>query len=223
MWTVQFRPLDVETSMDAITTCAWAAYQQPPYRGLGAASVPGRTLYCYAQNFISINGSLQRKVYHNVPEWQWRPIMRLATGRLNLHCVTAHWHGASRSVSDRCPCCAGCLEDPAHYVLECRGLGDIRAQYPALTQAAVVAATNGVRTAMLQLFRPMHFAQLANYLIRAQRRRFAVGGMDLMVAQAAEPPASMVATSPSRSASCSGGYSSDSGQGDDDDAWSDGA
>ena len=42
---------------------------------------------------------------------------------------------------------------------------------------------------MLQLFRPMHFAQLANYLIRAQRRRFAVGGMDLMVAQAAEPPA----------------------------------
>jgi hypothetical protein len=87
----------------------------------------------------------------------------------------------------------------------------------------VVAATNGVRTAMLQLFRPMHFAQLANYLIRAQRRRFAVGGMDLMVAQAAEPPASMVATSPSRSASCSGGYSSDSGQGDDDDAWSDGA
>jgi hypothetical protein len=45
---------------------------------------------------------------------------------------------------------------------------------------------------MLQLFRPMHFAQLANYLIRAQRRRFAVGGMDLMVAQAAEPTAIIV-------------------------------
>ena len=58
---------------------------------------------------------------------------------------------------------------------------------------------------------------------RAPRRRFAVDGMDLMVAQAAEPTATMVATSPSRSASCSDGCSLDSGQGDDDDAWSDGA
>jgi hypothetical protein len=149
--------------------------------------------------------------------------MRLATGQLNLHCVTAHWRGASRSVSDCCPCCAGCLEDPAHYVLECRGLGDIRAQYPALTQAAVVAAATGVRTAMLQLFRPMHFDQLANYLIRAQRRRFAVGGVDLMVAQAAAPTATVIATSPSRSASSSYDCSSDGGQGDDDDAWRDGA
>ena len=72
-------------------------------------------------------------------------------------------------------------------------------------------------------------SMLANYLIRAQRRRFAVGGMDLMVAQVAEPTATMVATSPSRSASSSGVCSSDSGQGDDDDddddddAWSDGA
>ena len=62
-----------------------------------------------------------------------------------------------------------------------------------------------------------------NYLIRAQRRRFSVSGVDLMVAQAAGPTATMIASSPSRSASSSGGCSSDSGQVDDDDAWSDGA
>ena len=87
----------------------------PPAPGQPTSSHPtgrwGRPVYlavpCSAMHntpSTSLNSSLQlRQVYHNVPEWQWRPIMRLATGRLNLHCVTAHWHGAGRSVSDCCP------------------------------------------------------------------------------------------------------------------------
>ena len=72
---------------------------------------------------------------------------------------------------------------------------------------------------MLQLFSPVHFDQLANYLIRAQKRRFAVGGVDLMLAQAAGLPATMNAASLSQSTSGSDTCSFDDGL--DDDASSD--
>lgn len=127
----------LETSMDAITTGAWAAYQQQqPYRALGAGQCAWPyQWYCYAHS-INIRCGLQLRVYHNMPEWQWWPIMRLAAGQLNPQCVTAQWQGASRSVIDCCPCCAGCWEDPAHHVLGCRGLSDMRMQCPALPQVA---------------------------------------------------------------------------------------
>ena len=70
-----------------------------------------------------------------------------------------------------------------------------------------MAAAAGVRAAMLQLFSwpACAFVQLAKYPIRAQRRRFAVSGVDLMVAQAAGPTATMITSSPSWSAASSDG------------------
>jgi hypothetical protein len=35
--------------------------------------------------------SVERQAYHNVPAWQWRAILELVAGRLQLRCVKAHW------------------------------------------------------------------------------------------------------------------------------------
>jgi hypothetical protein len=83
--------------------------------------------------------------------------MELVVGRLQLHCVTAHWSGAWRSPSDSCPCCSGRLEDPAHYVLECAGLADIWALYPAVVAAAATVISVGAQAAMRALLRPGNF------------------------------------------------------------------
>jgi hypothetical protein len=106
-------------------------------------------------------------------------------GRLQLHCVTAHWSGVWRSPSDSCPCCPGRLEGPAHCVLECAGQADIRALYLAVVAAAAPVTSAGAQAATRAFLRPSHFAEVANYLLLAKRRRFAADGADHMTAVAA--------------------------------------
>jgi hypothetical protein len=158
------------------------------YRALCTApgTVPALTMICYAQHFSELHAGVERQVYHNTPAWQWRPIMQLATGRLLLRCATSRWKGPQRTTG-ACPCdaCHGCLEDPAHYVLECAGLADLRARYPAVMDAAAAARTVGPPAAMRALFQPKHFAELANFLVLAKRRRFAADGAVQMQAAAA--------------------------------------
>ena len=175
MWSRYFDPSRVEAAMDSITAAKWAAHQQPSYRALGSDHQPGRTLYCYAQYFMHINSSSDRRhVYHNTPASQWAPIMQLATGKLKLHSVTAHWQGRARSTTAMCPCCPTHLEDAAHYVLECPAYGDIRSRYPSIMSATQTAATSGVKQAMLALFTPQHFDELAGFLRQAYKRRFSL-------------------------------------------------
>ena len=142
-------------------------------------------MICYAQHFSELHAGVERQVYHNTPAWQWRPIMHLATGRLLLRCATSRWKGPQRTAA-ACPCgaCQGGLEDPAHYVLECAGLADLRARYPAVMAAAAAVQTVGAPAAMRALFQPKHFAELANFLTLAKRRRFAVDGAAQMQAAA---------------------------------------
>jgi hypothetical protein len=189
-WSQQFDPDSVEMAMDATMESAWTGYQQRPYRQLGAASCEGRTLFCYAQYFLNINSSAcRRHVYHNVPASAWRPVMQLATGRLRLHSVTAHWHGSQRSNSSCCPCCPGTLEDPAHYVLECPAYSTIRYQYACIVQAEATAAQADVSQAMLQLFVPANFLALAAYLRKAYQLRFQHGAAALIALAGANRPA----------------------------------
>ena len=189
MWSRYFHPSSVEAAMDSINAVKWAEYQQPSYRALGDGHQPGRTLFCYAQYFLNINSSSDRRhVYHNIPASQWEPIMQLATGKLKLHSVTAHWHGTGRTATAMCPCCPSALEDAAHYVLECPGYGDLRSSCPSILAAAQAAATSGIRHAMLQLFTPQHFAELARFLRQAYKRRFCLAGnghQQLMLSAAA--------------------------------------
>ena len=71
-----------------------------------------------------------------------------------------------------------------HDVLECAGLADLRARYPAVLAAASAAAVVGPQAAMRALFQPSHYAELANFLVLARRRRFADDGATLMQAAA---------------------------------------
>jgi hypothetical protein len=72
-----------------------------------------------------------------------------------------------------------------HYVLECAGLADLRARYPAVLAAASTVAVVGPQAAMRALFQPSHFAELANFLVLARRRgRFADDGVTQMQATA---------------------------------------
>ena len=113
--------------------------------------------------------------------------MQIATGRLRLRSVTAHWHGPQRSDSSCCPCCPGATEDPAHYVLECPAYSTIRDQYVHISQAA--AAVDGgedVSRAMLQLFVPSsHLQELAAFLRKAYRLSFPRNGSLRLTAQVA--------------------------------------
>jgi hypothetical protein len=168
-------------AMDTTLAAAWSSYQQHPYRQLGSSNCEGRTLLCYAQYFqyfLNINSSTARRhVYHNIPASAWEPVMQIATGRLRLRSVTAHWHGPQRSDSSCCPCCPGATEDPAHYVWECPAYSTIRDQYVHISQAA--AAVDGgedVSRAMLQLFVPSHLQELAAFLRKAYRLRFPRNG-----------------------------------------------
>jgi hypothetical protein len=174
LWSQQFSPGSIEVAMDAIMTEAWTSYQHRPYRQLGEAHCEGRTLFCYAQYFLGLNSSTaRRRVYHNIPASAWGPVMQLATGRLRLHCVTAHWHGPQRSHSSSCPCCSGVLEDPAHYVLECPAYSNIRQEHTQIRQAAAAAAQDGdVSQAMLQLFVAANAQELAAFLRQAYKIRF---------------------------------------------------
>jgi hypothetical protein len=173
-WSQQFDPDSIEVAMDAIMTAAWDSYQHRPYRQLGETHCEGRTLFCYAQYFIGLsNSTARRHVYHNIPASAWGPIMQLATGRLRLRCVTAHWHGHERSHSSCCPRCPGELEDPAHYVLECPAYNAIRQEYAHIKQAASAVAHDGdVSQAMRQLFVPDNAQEIAAFLRRAYRIRF---------------------------------------------------
>ena len=190
LWQQRFNPMSVEASMDAITAANWKILRDyTPYRTMCQAPMAsGLTLVCFAQHFSALHAGIGRPhVYHNIPAWQWKPIMQLATGRLLLRCVTSHWKGPQRT-SGSCPgaACAGQLEDPVHYVLECAGLADLRARarYPAVLAAASAAAVVGPQAAMRALFQPSHFAELANFLVLARRRRFADDGATLMQAAA---------------------------------------
>ena len=112
--------------------------------------------------------------------------MQIATGRLRLRSVTAHWHGPQRSDSSCCPCCPGATEDPAHYVLECPAYSTIRDQCVHISQAAAaVAGGEDVSRAMLQLFVPDHFRELAAFLRKAYRLRFPRVGSLRQTAQVA--------------------------------------
>ena len=101
-------------------------------------------LLCFAQHFSALHAGIEQHVYHNIPAWQWKPIMQLATGGLLLlllRCGTSRWKG-SQSTVGACPCaaCGGQLEDPVHNVLERAGLADLRARYPAVLAAASTVA-----------------------------------------------------------------------------------
>jgi hypothetical protein len=188
LWQRRFDPAAVEASMDYITTANWDIMGGlEPYRVMCQApgGANGLTMVCFAQHFAALHAGLGRQVYHNIPAWQWRPIMQLVTGRLLLRCVTSRWKGPQRT-SGACPCsaCSGALEDPAHYVLECAGLTDLRARYPAVVAAASAVAVVGAQAALRALVVPQNFAELANFLVLAKRRRFAVDGAARMQAAA---------------------------------------
>ena len=186
LWSVQLQPVQVEISMDAMETANWESYMQPFYRHLPNIRGIGRTLYYYAQHFSCMHTGAKRQVYHNIPQWQWRPIMQLATGQTKLRCITSRWQGYHDTAAD-CPCCPGHLEDPVHYVLQCPGLADIRHQFGAVDDAAN-NLEYGVapHTAMKLLFRRENFADLAGYLSKVYRRRFsAINGVEAMKAVAA--------------------------------------
>ena len=165
IWSQRLDTDSIEVAMDTTLAAAWSSYQQHPYRQLGSSNCEGRTLLCYAQYSLNINSSTARRhVYHNIPASAWEPVMQIATGRLRLRSVTAHWHGPQRSDSSCCPCCPGATEDPAnpaHYVLECPAYSTIRDQYVHISQAAAaVAGGEDVSRAMLQLFVSGHLQEL---------------------------------------------------------------
>ncbi len=103
--------------MSAITVHNWDLLSR--YTSYGdlcrVPGVEGLTMVCYAQHFTQLHAGTQRRVYHNIPAWQWRPPMQLAAGRLLLlRCLTSRWK-EPRSTPSSCPCaaCQGSLEDPA--------------------------------------------------------------------------------------------------------------
>jgi hypothetical protein len=65
-------------------------------------------------------------------------------------------------------------------------MADLRAHYPAVAAAAAAAAVpaGGGQAAMQALFQPKHCGELANLLMRAKRRRFALDNVALMQAAA---------------------------------------
>ncbi len=101
IWSQRLDTDSIEVAMDITLAAAWSSYQlQHPYRQLGSSHCEGRTLYTllcyYAQYFLNINSSTaMRHVYHNIPASAWEPVMQIATGRLRLRSVTAHWHAWS--------------------------------------------------------------------------------------------------------------------------------
>jgi hypothetical protein len=99
--------------MDELETAKWDSYMRPFYRGLPNVRGIGRTLYYYAQHFSCLHNGSKRQVCHNIPKWQWRPIIQLATGQTKLRCITSRWQGYHDTATD-CPCCPGQLEDPVH-------------------------------------------------------------------------------------------------------------
>ena len=102
--------------------------------------------------------------------------------------------GPQRSDSSCCPCCPGATEDPAHYVLECPAYNTIRDQCVHINQAAAAVA-NGedVSRAMLQLFVPDHFQELAVFMRKAYRLRFPRDGSLRLTGQIATREASAAA------------------------------
>ena len=190
VWTLKLDPAEVEVKMDNVMPAFWAQYQNTPCRSLGRHErVPGRTLYCYAQHYLGVNNSNNgRHIYHNIPASQWRPIMQMVTGQLQLHGVTSHWHGARRSTTDECPCCPQQLEDDVHFLLECPGYRDLRQQCTCIMVAAA-ALTSGqsLQQCMRALFIQQNFAELAFYIRRARTRRFHVRGAQYMRDVAATP------------------------------------
>ena len=107
LWQQCFNPMSVEASMDAITAANWEILRDyTPYRTMcQEPRASGLTLVCFAQHFSALHAGIERHVYHNMPAWQWKPIMQLVTGRLLLRCGTSHWKGPQRT-SGSCPCAA---------------------------------------------------------------------------------------------------------------------
>ena len=141
--------------------------------------------------------------------------MQIATGRLRLRSVTAHWHGRQRSHSSCCPCCPGATEDPAHYVLECPAYSTIRDQCTHISQAAAaVAGGEDVGRAMLQLFVPDKFQELAAFLRKAYRLRFPGDESLRLTAQIATREASAAAGGNGLDADDSSTSSGDDSDGD---------
>jgi hypothetical protein len=98
--------------------------------------------------------------------------------------LTGEGLGAA-STSNSCP---GRLEDPAHYVLECAGLTDIRALHPAVVAAAATVTSVGAQLKSprgLCSVRPNNFAEVVNCLLLAKRRWFAAEGGEHVLAVAA--------------------------------------
>ena len=66
---------------------------------------------------------------------------------LLLRYVKSRWKGSQHSGTCPCAACRDKLEDPAHYVLECVGLADLRARHPRCWPRPV-----GAQAAMQVLF-----------------------------------------------------------------------
>ncbi len=83
-----------------------------------------------------------------------------------------------------CPCtaCHGSLDDPAHYVIECAGLADLRARNPAVVAAAAAVPAGGGTPPCRRCPSPnILLSCLAPWCCSwAKRRRFAVDGVALM-------------------------------------------
>ena len=189
-WALNIEPSEVEKKMDSMMPAFWAKYQGTPCRSLSREDrVPGRTLYYYAQHYLGVNNNNNgRHIYHNIPASQWRPIMQMVTGQLQLHGVTRHWHGARRSTTDECPCCPQQLEDDVHFLLECPGYKDIRRQCMSImATATAVNSGQNLQQCMGALFTEQTFAELAFYIRRARQRRFHVRGAQYMRDAAAAP------------------------------------
>ena len=114
-------------------------------------------------------------MYHNIPAWQWKPIMQLATGLaaalwgVALEGAAAHQRGLPLC-SLRGPAGGSCACCSALPWLTCG-----RASYPAVLAATSTVAAAGAQAATRALFQPLHFAEnwLTNCLVLARQRRFA--------------------------------------------------
>jgi hypothetical protein len=93
-------------------------------------------MVCYTQHFSHLRAGTERRVYHNTPARQWRPIMQLATGRLLLRCVTSRCKGPRSAHSASVVRAMAAWRTQLTGVLECAGLADLRARYPAVVAAA---------------------------------------------------------------------------------------
>jgi hypothetical protein len=70
LWSVQFQPAQVETSMDELETAKWDSYMQPFYRDLPNVRGIGRTLYYFAQHFSCLHTGSKRQVCKRI----WSPV-----------------------------------------------------------------------------------------------------------------------------------------------------